>query len=310
MRPFSPFIASWFLTAAVFWAPQAQADHLQVLASIYPLYDFAREVGGPEADVKLLLPPGASPHTWEPKPSDIVRLSQADLFLYVGSVMEPWAEKLLTAAAEKKEIHVMGMLRALGIGNGEKPHEPGTARGMDHDHAADPHFWLDFSLAARSVRAMGERMAALYPAGAQGFVGRAEAYANRLLALDERFSAGLSRCRTRVFVTGGHSSFGYLAERYGLTQVPLYGISPDSEPTPAWLASVVRKGREESLNVIFFEEMVSPRLAEVLALEIGARTLLLTPAGNITSLRQAEGTDFIRIMEENLAALREGLSCE
>ena len=310
MKPFFSLFAAWFLAAAAFWAGPAQAGRLQVMASIYPLYDFAREVGGPETDVELLLPPGASPHTWEPRPSDIVRLSRADLFLYVGSGMEPWAERLLKAAPEKKGIHVMAMLKELGIPDGEGSHDPQDARGTDHGHAVDPHFWLDFTLAARSVRAMGERMASLNPAGARGFAGRAGAYANRLLALDKRFAEGLSRCRTRVLVTGGHSSFGYLAGRYGLTQIPLYGISPDAEPTPAWLASVVRKAREESINAIFFEEMISPRLAEVLASEIGARTLLLTPAGNITSRRHAEGAGFIRIMEENLAALREGLACE
>ena len=111
-------------------------------------------------------------------------------------------------------------------------------------------------------------------------------------------------------ITGGHSAFGYLAKRYGLVQIPLYGLSPDAEPTPAYLASVVTKMEDERIEVVFFEEMVSPRLAGVLAAEAEASTMLLVHAGNITASREKEGATFIQIMEENLSTLREGLSCD
>ena len=286
----------------------AEADRLTVMTSIFPLYEFARVIAGNDADVDILLPPGASPHTWEPRPSDIVSISRADLFLYVSREMEPWADNLLQAVG-KKDLQVVELLKTAEIQGSEDRHGLEGKNGGDH-HAVDPHFWLDFSLAANAVTTIGKTMAVLDDANAPGFTSRAEEYSRQLMALDRRFQTGLAHCRTRMFVTGGHSAFGYLAKRYGLVQIPLYGLSPDSEPTPAYLASVVRKMKENRLEVVFFEEMINPRLARVLALEAGASTMILVPAGNITAQREKEGTTFIGIMEENLSTLREGLSCE
>jgi len=303
------FLLIFSLTAALAPAVPARADRLNVMASIFPLYEFAREVAGEDADVDILLPPGASPHTWEPRPSDIVRISRADLFLYVSQEMEPWAGNLLQAAGEKDLLR-MEVVKTVGIQGSGDHHDLDGGNGNDHHHPADPHFWLDFSLAARAVTAIGKTMAVLDAANAPRFTARAEEYSLRLMALDREFEKGLAHCRTRIFVTGGHSAFGYLAKRYGLVQIPLYGLSPDAEPTPAYLASVVRKMEDEGIKVVFFEEMVSPRLAGVLATEAGASTMLLVPAGNITARRDKEGATFIGIMKENLSTLREGLSCE
>jgi len=282
---------------------------LTVVASIFPLYDFAKEVAGKDADVRLLLPAGVGPHTWEPKPSDIVRVSRADLFLYVSEIMEPWAHNVVSAV-RGKNVKVVEILKSLETRGPERPQGHAGSADASRDHPIDPHFWLDLSLSAQAVEIIGRAMAGLDPGNGPGFTARAEDYAQRLKNLDGIFASTLEDCRTRLFVTGGHSAFGYLAKRYDLVQIPLYGISPDSEPTPAHLASVVKTMRREDLHVVFFEEMVNPRLADVLASETGAFTRVLIPAGNLTARRMEQGATFIQVMEENLSSLREGLSCE
>ncbi len=297
------------LTLPVTVPSEANADRLTIVASVFPLYDFAREVAGKDADVSLLLPPGVGPHTWEPKPSDIARVSKADMFFYVSDLMEPWAHNLVSAV-KRKNILVVEILKNLGIQGSEDTHGGEGPADPGQGHPADPHFWLDPSLSARAIKIIGETMARQDPPNGPAYTARAEGYAQRMRDLDAAYAAALANCRSRLFVTGGHSAFGYLANRYDLVQISLYGISPDSEPTPAHLASVVKMIREKGLKVVFAEELVNPRLASVLAAETGVSTRVLIPAGNITPRRMELGTTLIQIMEENLQNLREGLVCE
>ena len=283
-------------------APVGAADRLTVVASVFPLYEFSREVAGPDADVALLLPPGVEPHTWEPRPSDIIKVSRAAVFLTIGPSMEPWAADIVRAVSGRdvETVQVLELLALTGQGPGSASGHPGI----------DPHFWLDLSLAARAVESLGDVFAARDPVHAPGFRKSAAAYSRRLRELDRLYEETLSRCRTKTFVVGGHGAFGYLAKRYNLEQVSLYGLNPDAEPTPAHLAEVITLMQRENLKVVYFEEMVSPRLSRVLAQETGAAIRVLNPGGNITARDQKEGATFLRIMEANLVTLGEGLGCE
>jgi zinc transport system substrate-binding protein len=297
------------LSISLSLSADVKADRLTVVASVFPLFDFAREVAGPDAEVRMLIPAGVEPHSWEPRPSDIVGVARADIFLYVSEEMEPWAHSLVSAVGARG-VEIVEVMERLGLEN--------TGRGQGHsgieegppDIEADPHFWLDLSLSARTAEMIGSLLAKEDPEASEGFASRARTYAGQLEDLDRAFSKGLENCRTRVFVTGGHSAFGHLAKRYDLEQISLYGVSPDSEPTPAHLASVSDLMRRRNLEVVFFEEMVNPRLAMVLASEVGASTSVLTPAGNLTVERMDQGVSFIQVMKENLQNLRKGLYCE
>ena len=297
------------LVMAMLWPIRVQADRLTVVASVFPLFDFAREVAGPDADVRMLLPAGVEPHSWEPRPSDIVAVSNADVFLYVSEAMEPWANNLVKAV-KRKDITFVDVISGLGFPQNDEHKGSSNVSKGKNSNESDPHFWLDLSLSAQAVEMIGRFLSQKDPENQDAFTARASAYAHRLKKLDRVFVDGLQHCRTRRFVTGGHSAFGHLARRYDLIQIPLYGLSPDSEPTPAYLASVVKTMRKNNLQVVFFEEMVNPRLARVLASETGASMKVLIPAGNITARRMEQGTTLIQIMEENLSSLREGLSCD
>lgn len=285
------------------------ADRLTVVASVFPLFDFAREIAGPAADVRLLLPPGVDPHSWEPRPSDIVLLSSADIFLYTSDQMEPWAADFARTIRKRDTISIK-VMDSLGFSHSDENN--GTAYVIDggNDHGEDPHFWLNLSLAARAASILGKTIANSDPDNRDLFLSNAESYASRLNDLDNEYTARLRNCRSRKLVTGGHAAFGHLAERYDLEQVSVYGLSPDAEPSPKHLAGIVKIVKEEDIRTVFSEELMNPRMTEVLSKETGTRIMVLNPAGNLSAEQWQRGVTFVDIMEENLSVLREGLGCE
>jgi zinc transport system substrate-binding protein len=306
MRTRLPIFLLLALLLALF-PGRLMAEGLNVVASIFPFMDFAREVGQDRVSVELLVPPGAEPHSWEPRPSDILKVKRADILIYNGEGMEPYIHEVLDAV-KGRGLSVMEASRGLDLLKAHKEHH----HGHHHEEGAafDPHVWLDLGNDMDIVKRIAALFAEKDPAGSGAYARNSEAYIRKLKALDERFQRELSRCREKKFFHGGHAAFAYLARRYGLTQVALHGPNPDSEPTPREMARIVNEAREHRARVIFYEKLVNPQLAKVLAREAGARTLALDPAGNIDFDELKGGVGFLDIMERNLRNLKEGLGCE
>ena len=243
---------------------------------------------------------GAEPHDWEPSPQDLTRIRDARLFVYNGAGLDPWAAKLLTDPAIKSTPSVQA---TQGIALQPSP-AAGDGRGVP-----DPHVWLDPVLAQSMVETIRAAMATADPEHATIYAENAARFRARLEALHEAYQAGLAHCSRRE-VVASHAAFGYLARRYGLTLIPVMGLAPDSEPTPAQLAAVVRFARDKKVKYIFFETLVGPRLAETLAREIGAGTLAFNPIEGVSRDEQATGRDYVALMEENLKNLRVALDCQ
>jgi zinc transport system substrate-binding protein len=295
--------ASWIALAALATACQQAPPSAKplVVASFYPLYEFARQVAGGHAEVVSLVPPGVEPHDWEPSPQDIVRVQQARLFVYNGSGFEAWMDKLLKDVGAKDTLLVN---TTAGI---EVP--PAGSGDLRRGRAGpDPHVWLDPVMAQAQVDAIRAGLERVDPAHKAAYAANAAAFQARLAALDAAFAQGLRDCARRDLVTS-HAAFGHLARRYGLTQVPVTGLAPDSEPSPAELAAVVAFVRRHEVKYVFFETLVSPRLAETLAREVGARTLVLNPVEGLTREEAAAGLGYIALMEANLQNLRTALGC-
>jgi zinc transport system substrate-binding protein len=267
------------------------------VASLFPLYEFALEVGGDRVEVSLLLPPGVEPHAWEPKASDLVAISKSDLFLCVSENLEPWITDVVRGVGHDG-------LRVLAAAEGL---EGQNDRGGE---ARDPHVWLDLSYDQGIVTRIAQALSSIDPENGDDYRGNAVAYNERLRALDRRYREALSACRHHTLVLGGHSAFSYLARRYGLEEIPLYGVSADAQPTPRRLAEVVEIARDLNVQYIFFETLVSPKLARVVAEEIGAQTLVLNPGANMSKKQFDRGMTFLSILEENLENLKKGLECE
>lgn len=285
------------------------ADRLTVVASVFPLFDFAQEVAGPDADVRLLLPPGVDPHSWEPKPSDIVEVSRADIFLYTGEEMEPWAASIVNAV-KGKDIVIVQVMNSPGFESEDITHTEAGVSGAGEDHGEDPHFWLDPSLSERAAWMVGKTLSKNDPENSDSYTTRTLDYAGKLKELDRIFEEGLSNCKSRKLVTGGHAAFGHLARRYGLEQVSVYGLSPDAEPSPRHLAGIVSAVKDNKVRTVFSEELMNPRMAEVLSQETGAKVMTLNPGANLIADQWRRGVTFLDIMKQNLENLREGLGCE
>ncbi len=278
---------------------------LRVVTTLFPLYDFARQIGGSKADVRLLLPPGVEPHGYEPRPDDMVRVNRADLFVFTNRYMEPWAAKIIGALDN-------GKVTVVDAGRGVKLLKAGSEAEDDGHHEAgsvDPHIWLDFDNARIMVDNMLAGFVARDPANRAYYSANAAAYKAQLAALDQRFKAGLSQCGTREFLHGGHYAFGYLAKRYGLRYESAYAVNADAEPTAAKLAGLIRQMRAHGLKYVYTEELLSPRVAETIARETGAGVLHLHGAHNISKEDLDRGVTFISLMDENLKNLRIGLQC-
>jgi zinc transport system substrate-binding protein len=291
-------------------AKEPAQKKLMVVTTLFPLYDFARAIGGDRADITLLLPPGVEPHTFEPKPADVMTVSKADVFVYTNEYMEPWAKRFLSGLPSHNMtiVDTSKGVTLLKAGPEEEGEEAG--HGEDHHHGGmDPHIWLDFGNARIMVDNILAGMVAKDPVNRDYYTSRAAAYKAKLTKLDDEYRAGLADCRKRVFLQGGHYAFGYLARRYGLQYQSASAVNADAEPTPAKLAELVKLMRATELKYVFSEELLSPRNAEVIAKETGAKVLLLNGAHNISKDDFASGVTFITLMKKNLANLRTGLEC-
>lgn len=277
-----------------------------VLATFYPLYEFARQVGGDAVEVVALVPPGVEPHDWEPTPAEIARVQRARLFVYNGAGLEPWVDRLLGDVVPAGVA--VNATHGVPVAVADLPRHVRSGPTFRVGLTPDPHVWLDPVLAAAQVNVIAGALARADPGRAATYAENARRYTAALDALHRAFVDGLAACGRRDIVVS-HAAFGYLARRYGLTQVPVMGLAPGAEPGPAALAAAVRFVRRHRVTHVFFETLASRRLAETLAREAGVDTLVLNPVEGLTPQEAAAGATYLTLMEANLASLRQGLAC-
>lgn len=290
-------------------AKQAPAK-LAVGTSLYTLAEFTRQVGGERVAVTQFVPEGVEPHDWEPTPKDLAKLQAQRVFIYNGKGLEPWLDNAQKAVAGKGVAFV---LASEGIASLAAAHEAGEGHGASatHQHhhqdgGEDPHVWLDPLLAKQQVELIKTALSKADPGGREYYETRAQIYGRELDKLDQEYRAVVAKAAKREFVTT-HAAFGYLAKRYGLQQLAIMGISPHAEPTPADLANLVEEVKEHQINVIFFETLISPSLAETIARQTGAKTLVLNPLEGLTADDAKRNETYLTIMRRNLANLATAL---
>ncbi|MDF2724093.1 MAG: zinc transporter substrate-binding protein [Paenibacillus sp.] len=281
---------------------------LNVVTTFYPMYEFSRQVGGEHANVIALIPPGAEPHDWEPSAKDMAKLKKADIFVYNG-VVEGWVADALSSAANDKRI-VVEASKGIALMEGLPEEEEEGEKEHGHKHEGpilDPHVWLDPVLAQREVASIEAAFEQADPGNKDVYKKNADAYIAKLKELDATYKAGLKDVKRKEFVTQ-HAAFGYLAKEYGLTQVPIAGLSPEQEPSPDKLADIITFARKNQVKTIFFETLVEPKVAKVVANEIGAKTDVLNPLEGLTNEDRKKNLDYIGIMINNLEALKKALN--
>jgi len=312
------FLSLIFLSCQKRETVPADDKAIKVVTTLFPLYDFARNVGGKRVQLELLLPPGMEPHSFEPKPGDIRKISDAEVFMYTGKIMEPWVEDVLKGISNK---NLLVIDTSKGIILSEEPdlvehhkHDKNSEDERGHHHGKngkDPHIWLDFSNAQTIVENILNGFIAKDPANRDVYIKNAEAYSAELSRLDKQFRETRASCKKDMIIHGGHFAFGYLARRYHLQYLSAYrGFSPNAEPTPGNIIQLIKNLRNHHLNYIFFEELVSPNVSETIARETGAKLLMLHGAHNISRDEWEQNVTFISLMENNLKNLRIGLECQ
>ena len=285
-------------------AASASDDGLSVAAGFYPYEFVAARVGGERVEVTNLTEPGGEPHDLELTPQQVGDLTETDLVVYSPG-FQPGVDEAVEQQASNAAFDV---LSAVELRTAEESEHEGGHEGED-EHAeqvpggADPHVWLDPQRLALIGTALADRLADLDPDGAEGYRSRAEELTTELTALDDELRAGLETCERRQIVTS-HDAFGYLAEAYGLEQVAVAGLSPEDEASPQRLAEVAAQAEQDGVTTIFFEELVSPKVAESLAREVGATATVLSPLEGAP-----ETGDYVTAMRENLDTLRTALGC-
>ncbi|MBO9555239.1 metal ABC transporter substrate-binding protein [Cellulomonas sp.] len=281
-------------------------DTVHVLASFYPLQMIAEQVGGDRVTVDSLTPPGAEPHDVELSPAQVSRIDRADLVVYLSGFQAAVDEAIEQTSPERvvDVADVEDLLTLEQEGTESHADEIDHADEDSHDHGAlDPHFWLDPSRMPAAVDAVTDALSQADPENTDEYRANADALNARFDDLDQRYTEGLASCDTRTFVTS-HEAFGYLAHRYDLHQVGISGLDPDAEPSPKRLAAVEDIVREEGVTTIFFEQLVSPKVARTLAADLGIDAAVLDPIEGVTG-----DADYFSIADDNLAALRVALSC-
>ena len=262
---------------------------ISVVASFYPLYFITSEIGGEKIEVKNMTPAGVEPHDYEPTARDMMDIQRAKLLILNGGKFEAWGEKI---NEDLKNTGVIVVEAGQGLFEGN-----------------DPHVWLSPELVKKQSRIILESLVQINPVNEVYYNEKAKILDDKLNKLQTEYLSGLVSCQRREFVTS-HDAFGYLASEFGLTQVPIAGLTPEEEPSTKLLTEIVRFVKEREIKYIFFERLASPKLAETIAEEVGIKILVLDPIEGISDNDMEQGKNYFSLMEENLANLRIALECQ
>jgi len=274
------------------------SQKLQITASFYPYYFFASEIGGDKVQVINITPAGAEPHDYELSSGDIVQIENSKLLILNG-VVEPWGDNIQKNLQGKNT-------KVLVAGQGLFTQKVTDENGV---YSTDPHVWVSIRLAEKQVTTILNEISQIDPNNANYYKENADRLLSDLNNLDHDFKKGLSSCQKKDIVTS-HAAFGYLAADYGLTQIPIAGLSPDAEPSLKQLANITNFVKTNNIKYIFFESLVSPKLAETIAKETGAKTLVLDPLEGLTPDALSKGENYLTVMKENLHNLEVALECK
>jgi zinc transport system substrate-binding protein len=302
MKPMHKLAILLATTISVFmvlsdWHPlYAQEKRIKVVASFYPLAEFASRVGGEYVDVTNITPAGSEPHDYEPSPGDLKKIYEAKLFIVNGAGVDPWATKIKNDLV-KKGITVLEMMSLVSHASGK------------HLNNHDPHIWLDPVIAKEMVQEIAKSLETIDPGHAQYYRVRANVFVEQLEHLNSDYAQGLASCKLHDIITS-HAAFNYLAKRYGFNAYSIAGLSPEEEPSPKTMAQLITLVREKHIKCVFFERLVNPKLSETIARETGAKTLVLDPIEGLTAKEIKAGKNYLTIMKENLANLRQAMECK
>jgi zinc transport system substrate-binding protein len=281
-----------------------EQEKITIVASFYPLYEFASGVVGDRAEVSSLVPGGVEPHDWEPTAEDVSRVRAADVLVINGAGFETWADDIeAKVVVNTSEGIKFSYKEENEAGTDEQGHEVAGGIGVN------PHIWLDPMLAKHQIDKIRDAMARSDPANADYYNYNADRFTAELDSLDAFIRSELASCGKSDFIAF-HDAFAHFSERYGLRQHSIHGVSPEGEILPQTMQQIIELANEFDINVIYSEDLIDSRLADTIANEIpDGKVLVLSPIEGIGNEEQAAGIGYIDKMKQNIANLKEGLEC-
>lgn len=336
MKKIIPALTVAFASASILAACGSNTDSstsddkkTEIYTSTFATAAIAREIGGNQVNVKMIVPPGADPHSYEPTSKQLTEIAKGDLFLLTGTTLEPYSKKIqeslkgtdvrfvetskdvtllesdATLHAHEEEGHTEDEQAHEEAGHDDHATDEHAHEDEEHDHGKyDPHVWLDPVNAKAMARSITVALSKEVPKDKATFEKNLKAFDQQADALDKEFKQAVADgSKKELLVT--HAAYGYLAERYGFTQLPIAGISPSDEPSQKQLAALVKEARMHDLKYVAFEETVSPKVARVIQKEIGAKSVTIHNLESVTKSQQ--NSSYFKLMEENVQTLEQAL---
>lgn len=287
------------------------SEKITIIATLFPQYDFAKEIAKDYANVVLLLPPGMESHSFDPSPADIIAIGNADIFLYTGAYMETWAADIISGINTEK-VYVKDVSEHISLVKEEEieaEHEGEHGHiQQGHNHEYDPHIWTNPIYAMTMVENIRDVLIEADPKHKEEYEENAAAYLEKLQELDSAFRETVQNgSRNRIFF-GGRFAMYYFAKEYGISYESAYdSCSSETEPSAKAVAHIVDEMREEHIPVIFYEELVDPKIARTISQETGSEMLLLHSCHNVTKNELESGISYLQLMWNNVENLKKGL---
>jgi zinc transport system substrate-binding protein len=282
-----------------------KASKVKVVASFYPIYDFVQKIGGDRVEVSSIIPPGVEPHDWEPTIQQRLKAESSDMIVYNGAGFEKWIEEI----DAKFRVDTSEGLELLEGSSEGGDHQTSASGHTDLNENADPHIWLDPILAKYQIEKIRDGLIKIDPANTNYYNGNAKKFIAELDSLDAFIRSELSNCDKIDFIAF-HNAFTYFSNRYGLNQHSVYGVSPEGDILPQRLQEIIKLSRELNIDTIYAEDLIDPRLVNVIATEIpNGKVLILSPIEGIDEEEQKAGKGYIDKMRQNIENLKVGLRC-
>jgi zinc transport system substrate-binding protein len=283
-----------------------KASKVKVVASFYPIYDFVQKIGGDRVEVSSIIPPGVEPHDWEPTIQQRLKAESSDMIVYNGAGFEKWIEEI----DAKFRVDTSEGLELLEGSSEGGDHKTSASGYTDLNENADPHIWLDPILAKYQIEKIRDGLIKIDPANTNYYNGTAKKFIAELDSLDAFIRSELSNCDKIDFIAF-HNAFTYFSNRYGLNQHSVYeGVSPEGDILPQRLHEIIKLSRELNIDTIYAEDLIDPRLVNVIATEIpNGKVLILSPIESIDEEEQKAGKGYIDKMRQNIENLKVGLRC-
>ncbi len=281
---------------------------LKIVTTLFPQYDFARNIAKDKADIELLLPAGVESHSFDPTANDIISINKSDVFIYTGKYMEVWAEKLITDL-DKDAVKIVDVSKGINLVKEDEEEHEDDEHEDEHDHEYDPHIWTDPQNAKIMVDNITEALCEADKDNAEFYRKNAEEYKAQLDSLDNEFKSIVSESKHKELFFGGRFALYYFAKRYDINWTAAYdSCSTETEPSAKAVSEIIKQMKEKKIKVIYYEELVDPKVANTIAKETGAKALLLHSCHNVSKSDFDNGETYISLMKKNAENLWEGLN--